>query len=65
MQDADSQNQAHHETTNMCKVVQTGEQTEHKGDSDVEEEEQQVRDGGTARVPVVEEVEKDEGEDAE
>ena len=65
VQEADAEDEAHQEAADMREVVETWEQTEDEGDGYVEEEEEEVFHGGAARVPVVEEVEEDEGEDAE
>lgn len=65
VQETYTQHETHEETADMREIVETREETEDKGDGDVEEEEEEVFDGRAAGLPVVEEVEEGEGEDAE
>lgn len=62
-QNANTEYNTHAETTNMGKVVETGEKAKNEGNCNVEEEEKKILDRRAARVPVVEKVEKDEGKD--
>ena len=65
VQDADAEREAHDEAADVREVVQAGEQAEHEGDCDVEQDEEQVFDGRAALAPSVEDVEEDECYDAE
>ena len=56
VQEADAENETHEEAANVGEVVQAGKQAEDKGDGDVEEQEEEIFNGRTARGPVVEEI---------
>ena len=49
----------------MAEVVDAGEEAEHEGDGNVEDDEEEVFVGGAARGPIVKEVQEEEGDAAE
>ena len=49
----------------MTEVVDTGQQTQNKGDDDVEDDEEKVFDGGRTFCPVVQKVKEEDGYYAE
>jgi len=64
-QDADSQHQAHEEAANVREVVETWEETQHKRNGDIDEDEDQIPDWRGPLRPGVEQVKKSDGKDSE
>lgn len=60
VEEADTEDESHEESTDMREVVEAREETEDEGDGDVEEDEDEVFDGRAAGGPCVEEVEQRE-----
>lgn len=64
MENADAEGETHQETTNMSKVVQTGQESQNKSDRHIEEDEKEIFDRALPILPRVKKIEKSQSNDA-